>query len=133
MLTASERAAEATAETVSAEDGQPLKLRIRSAVSAKRARRVKITMAGFDVELVQPKISQVQALKTFNITDMIISQARVPGTDEAIFDEADAEWIADLPMDDEWRGAIDQMIRLMGVNVERAIKNSETTPDGTTS
>jgi hypothetical protein len=140
MLTANERAQTSNDGvgvdveiTPPAEEGQPLKLRIRAAVSAKKARRILIKMGGFDVELVQPKISMIQGLQSVNITDLIIKQARVPGTDEVIFDEMDAEWINELPMDEEWRNAIDQMVKLMGVNVERAIKNSDKTPDGTTS
>lgn len=104
-----------------------------SSKSKKQAKRI-IELFGESVEIRQPNISQITKLgkeagesKIPPIVRALIEYSYVPGTDDKLFDSADAEQIATMPTG-KWLTDFNQaLLELTGINVEEAEKNSEET------
>src|SRR5690606_9643413 len=99
----------------------------------KPARR-EINLFGQKVEIKQPTLSQIAKLgqaspesKIPPIVRIMIEYIYVPGTDEKVFDPADAESLAAMPSG-KWLSDLNKAIEeLTGVDVKEAEKNSEET------
>lgn len=88
--------------------------------------RKEIKFNGAVIEMIQPRVSWVvnrDLEKTPNVVDYLINFARVPGTDEAIFEEADRDVLAGMPFDSEMMEVVRVINELTGINTEAARKN----------
>lgn len=106
---------------------------IRSAILAtKTLKRILVDIDGTAVELRQPNL---KSLNDFAVTDdpkrakipamvrMMIEYAYVPGTDDKVFTEADAEQLGELPTG-PWMTKFTEAIgALTGIDVKEAEKN----------
>lgn len=111
---------------------------IRAAIFADENRkpgRKVITLFGQEVEIRQPTLAQITKLgkasaandKIPPIVRIMIEYIYVPGTEDKIFDIADAEQLATMPSG-KWLSDLNKAIEeLTGVDVEAAEKNSEET------
>jgi hypothetical protein len=92
-----------------------------------------ITLFGEEVEIRQPTLAQINKLsksadeKTPAIVKIMIEYMFVPGTDEKVFDPADAAQLAEMPSG-KWLNDMNNAIEeLTGVDVKAAEKNSDET------
>lgn len=111
---------------------------IRAAIFAEENRKPSskvITLFGQKVEIRQPTLAQITKLgkasaandKIPPIVRIMVEYLYVPGTDEKVFDIADAEQLATMPSG-KWLSDLNSAIEeLTGVDVAEAEKNSEET------
>jgi hypothetical protein len=101
-------------------------------------KREKVTINGAEIEIIQPTVEQVmkstQELDPAKrVVNGIIAYARIPGTDEKVFDDTDAAALLNLPFSQELTEINLAMSRLMGLEAKEIAKNSEGTSSATTS
>jgi len=94
---------------------------------APKPNRVKLTLFGTDIELMQPTLRAILDVQEVadtkeRSTGMIIDYACVPGTDERIFEPADKEMILGWPFTDEIVDMQMAIAKLTGVDIEEAEK-----------
>lgn len=111
---------------------------LRAAIFAdknKVAAKKVISLFGAEVEIRQPTLAQITKLgkasaandKIPPIVRIMIEYMYVPGTDDKIFEIADAEQLASMPSG-KWLSDLNAAIEeLTGVDVGEAEKNSEET------
>lgn len=93
-----------------------------------------ITLFGEEVEIRQPTLAQITKLGKASVNDKIpplirimIEYLYVPGTEDHVFEPADAESLASMPTG-KWLNDLNSAIEeLTGVNVKEAEKNSDET------
>jgi hypothetical protein len=114
-----------------------LKDQIRATIFADGNRipaKREIMLFGEKVEIRQPTLAQISRLskqgdndKVPPIVKIMIEYIYVPGTDDKVFDSADAEQLAGMPSG-KWLSDMNTAIEeLTGVDVKVAEKNSEET------
>lgn len=89
--------------------------------------RIAVMLNGASVEMIQPRLDWVvnrDPDKSINIVDYLIEFARVPGTDEAVFEEADRAVLMQLPFDNDMKEVVKAINSLTGVDTDAARKNS---------
>jgi hypothetical protein len=93
-----------------------------------------ITLFGEQVEIRQPTLAIINKIgrltvdpKIPGIVRVLIEYCYIPGTDEKVFDQADAEQLASMPTG-QWLHDFNREVeKLTGVDVKVAEKNSEET------
>lgn len=101
----------------------------------KKAASEEITLFGEKVELRQPTLAQVNRLarasandtKVPHVVRVLIEYCYIPGTDEKVFEEGDANMLAEMPSGSWLNDFNTALEKLAGVNVKEAEKNSEPT------
>lgn len=97
------------------------------ALQSRTQQRKLLTFNGAEIEMIQPKLEWIVTRdpeKNINIVDYLINFARVPGTDEAVFEEADRAVLLDLPFDRNMKDVVEAINTLTGVDIAEARKNS---------
>lgn len=126
--------------TVSAGNGT-LKLsrdQIRASIFNTKPKSEFINIFGCDVELRQPSLGNILEAQTKDdrraaIVDMIIDYCYVPGTNEKVFEAADAEGILTLPYGEDLSKINDAIARLTNIDVSGEEKNLEEQQDSSMS
>ena len=98
-------------------------------------KRVPITYNGVELELVQPTVGEIQAMRTEADTDnkidgfvrIMIRFAVIPGTDTKPLTEEDAPVLLEKPWDHEVVKIIEAFGKLSDIDVSGEAKNSEPT------
>lgn len=91
-----------------------------------------VEMFGETIEIRQPTLAQITNMgkedsKIPGLIRMLIEYCYVPGTDDKVFDKADAEQLASMPTG-KWLTDVNKAVaELTGVDVKEAEKNSEET------
>jgi hypothetical protein len=93
-----------------------------------------LTLFGQEVEVRQPTLAQLNALsrkaadaKIPGVVNLLIEYCFIPGTDEKVFDLADAEQLASMPTG-KWLNDFNTVVqKLSGIDIKAAEKNSEAT------
>lgn len=109
----------------------PSRDQIRSKLFGKKHLKSRvIEIFGTQVEVRQPSIGQilemqdVQSDKQQNqMVRMLIQHCYVPGTNEKVFDDADADSILEWPFDDWFNKFNDAITELTSIDVKGAEKN----------
>lgn len=94
-----------------------------------------ITLFGEQVEIRQPTLATINRIgrmaandsKIPGIVRVLIEYCFVPGTEEKVFDQADAEQLASMPSGQWLHDFNKEVEKLTGIDVRGAEKNSEET------
>jgi hypothetical protein len=85
-----------------------------------------ITFFGQQIELRQPTVGQIekQANNGGNSTlsNMLIEYAYVPGTNDKVFEDTDADTLKGLPFNQDVQAATAAVTKLTGIDVSEAAK-----------
>lgn len=112
---------------------------IREAIfSRKNFKTRKLTLYGAEVEIRQPSLGMILEAQReedtrAGIIRILIQYTYVPGTDERVFEESDADSIAALPFGSELIELNKIITELTDIDVLGEEKNSESTPSAETS
>lgn len=104
-----------------------LRALIFSAEKAK-PKTVALNFFGADIELRQPSVGDIQKYmesesQTMSMVSVLIDYAYVPGTDEKVFDPADADTLKALPFNEDVRKATEAINTFTNVVLGDAEKN----------
>lgn len=110
---------------------------IRDAILGAKPKSAIIKLFGQDVELRQPTMGQMfetqgEGTPAQISARMLAKYAYVPGTDERVFEDMDADTIANLPWGEDLIKMQEAISKLNGIDlktVQAAAKNSEATPE----
>lgn len=109
--------------------------RIRAKIfETKQVGRKEITFMGAQVEIRQPRLKDIVAAQEAGggqnaIIQALINYTYVPGTDDKLFDEADAEGLQELPFGKDFIAVSKAIEELSEVNfLERKPASEETPP-----
>lgn len=93
---------------------------------------IAVDFFGEQIELRQATVGQMQKMidaqnagdaTSKGVVAYLIAYAYVPGTDEKLFDDADAEVLGQLPFDDNMKALTDAINKLTNMSVSDAEKN----------
>ncbi len=108
---------------------------IRSALigSTPLAKSVLIHVWGIDMELRQPTLKAIMDTRDIESSseravEMIIKYAYVPGTDELIFEDSDAELILRWPFGEDMLKVQETITELTGLDIESAKEDLKDNP-----
>ena len=95
-----------------------------------------IKLFGQDIEVRQPTLSLINKIGRKNaesankypgIVNILIGYCYIPGTDEKVFDDSDADQLASMPSG-QWLNDFNEAVqKLTGLDVKEAEKNSDET------
>lgn len=89
--------------------------------------RIPIQYGGEQLELVTPTIAELTLLQGREgrnfVIDTIITFARIPGTDEAVFDESDYDTMVNSPISSDFNNCVAKVTQLLQVTVDDKVKN----------
>ena len=104
---------------------------IRDAIMSAKPKSIVIECFGQEVEVRQPTLkvimnSQSSDDRALSAANMIIRHAYVPGTNERVFEDVDAEYLTNLPFNESLQALNNAINKLVGVEeaVEDQTKNS---------
>lgn len=106
---------------------------IRAKVFAyKPLKKVVINIFGADIELRQPTLGSIMDARdaentNAGVIDTLIQYAYIPGTDEKVFEDTDAEAFKQLPADTWIQTVADALTKLSDVNFTNTENASEKT------
>lgn len=106
---------------------------IRAKVFAhKPLKKVIITIFGAEIELRQPTLGSIMEARdaenaNAGVIDTLVQYAYVPGTDEKVFEESDADAFKELPADTWIQTVADALQKLSDVNFTGTENDSEKT------
>lgn len=96
--------------------------RMRANILGAKAQSELVIVFGEELELRQPSLGVIMAAKTEGttnqVTTMMTGYAYIPGTNEKVFEEGDADAIMELPMGPDMKRFLDAMNKLLGVEVD---------------
>lgn len=118
-------------------ENNDMRAAVRAAIFDKENRLPRsepVTLFGQKLELRQPTLAQISKMgqvdpkdKTPGIVKIMIEHLYMPGSNEKVFDIADADMLASMPAG-PWLDEVNSaMEKLSGVDVQEAEKNSEET------
>ena len=102
---------------------------IRNAILSGKAVKKEIVNAfGVEIVLRQPSIGGILSMqdgedKGNMVAQSLIKYCYVPGTEDKVFDEADADVILGLPFDEDFQKIQDGINKLMDINVDAEKKD----------
>ena len=88
-------------------------------------KRVKVKLFDADIELIQPTLADLRKPESEDvgvIADMLIQYARVPGTDEPVFEDTDQDMIMSWPVDNWMKDVTDAFSQLTTLDRDEAKK-----------
>jgi hypothetical protein len=93
-----------------------------SIFSAKQLRKVTVEFFGAEIEVRQPTLEDIvetaSADNRSTTINTLIRYAYVPGTDERVFDDTDADSLAKLPFDANFKRVVDALEQLTNISFQ---------------
>lgn len=116
------------------------KKEIREAILNAKPKTAKVVVFGQEVEIRQASVAEVLSGKAEGelpdrataFAELLIRFCYVPGTNEKVFDDTDVDVLKTIPLGEDVTGIQDAINKLMGIDIEAALKNLPETPSTTT-
>lgn len=104
---------------------------IRDAIMSAKPKSIKIECFGQEVEVRQPTLKVIMNAQSsddraLSAANMIIRHTFVPGTNERVFEDVDAQYLTNLPFNESLQALNNAINKLVGIDaaVEDQTKNS---------